>query len=119
MLPPILIWKVLRERSRILKKIGIQQKQVVRKQVIKHQILTGTKEKTQTTQNTAKKSTGSFENKTPVLGSAKKMDISEDLYKELEIDRAWDEKTIRTYLKGIQKIWTQRQGATNDKEQCF
>ena len=44
----------------------------------------GTKEKTQTTQNTAKKSTGSFENKTPVLGSAKKMDISEDLYKELE-----------------------------------
>ena len=79
----------------------------------------GTKEKTQTTQNTAKKSTGSFENKTPVLGSAKKMDISEDLYKELEIDRAWDEKTIRTYLKGIQKIWTQRQGATNDKEQLL
>lgn len=47
------------------------------------------------------------------------MDISEDLYKELEIDRAWDEKTIRTYLKGIQKIWTQRQGATNDKEQLL
>ena len=39
--------------------------------------------------------------------------------KELEIDRAWDEKTIRTYLKGIQKIWTQRQGATNDKEQLL
>lgn len=53
-----------------------------------------------------------------VLGG-KNMDASVDLYKELEIDRAWDEKAIRNHLKGLQKLWTQRQGATNDKEQLL
>lgn len=60
-----------------------------------------------------------FESKTPIFGSAKNMDITVDLYKELEIDRAWDEKSIRNHLKNLQKLWTQRQGATNDKEQLL
>lgn len=50
---------------------------------------------------------------------SKKMNVSVDLYKELDIDRAWDEKSIRNHLKGLQKLWTQRQGATNDKEQLL
>lgn len=55
----------------------------------------------------------------PVFGAVKNMNITVDLYKELEIDRAWDEKSIRNHLKGLQKLWTQRQGATNDKEQLL
>ncbi|SHK92599.1 Anaphase-promoting complex, cyclosome, subunit 3 [Hespellia stercorisuis DSM 15480] len=57
--------------------------------------------------------------KDPVLGSTKNMNLKTDLYKELEIDRAWDEKSIRNHLKSLQKLWTQRQGATNDKEQLL
>lgn len=57
--------------------------------------------------------------KTPIRGAAKRMNVTIDLYKELEIDRSWDEKTIRTHLKNLQKLWTQRQGATNDKEQLL
>lgn len=45
--------------------------------------------------------------------------IAVDLYKELEIDRSWDEKTIRQHLKNLQKIWIRRQGACNDKEQLL
>lgn len=59
------------------------------------------------------------EHKTPVFGSGKNIEIETDLYKELEIDRAWDEKTIRDYLKKLLKIWTQRQGATNDEQQLL
>lgn len=58
-------------------------------------------------------------NKTSFFGSAKKMDITIDYYKELDIDRSWDEKTIREHLKNMEKIWIQRQGATNDKEQSL
>ena len=58
-------------------------------------------------------------NKTSFFGSAKKMDITVDYYKELDIDRSWDEKTIREHLKNMEKIWIQRQGATNDKEQSL
>ncbi len=58
-------------------------------------------------------------NKTSFFGSAKKMDVTVDYYKELDIDRAWDEKTIREHLKKMEKIWIQRQGATNDKEQSL
>lgn len=58
-------------------------------------------------------------NNTSFFGSAKKMDITIDYYKELDIDRAWDEKTIREHLKNMEKIWIQRQGATNDKEQSL
>lgn len=58
-------------------------------------------------------------NKTSFFGSAKKMDVTVDYYKELDIDRAWDEKTIREHLKNMEKIWIQRQGATNDKEQSL
>ena len=47
------------------------------------------------------------------------MTVTQDLYKELELDRAWDEKTIRDKLKAMQKMWTQRQGACNDKEQLL
>lgn len=59
------------------------------------------------------------EQKTPVFGSGKNMEIETDLYKELEIDRAWDEKMIRDHLKKLLKIWTQRQGATNDEQQLL
>lgn len=59
-----------------------------------------------------------FDGKAPAFGT-KNMDITVDLYKELEIDRAWDEKSIRNHLKNLQKLWTQRQGATNDKEQLL
>lgn len=58
-------------------------------------------------------------NKTSFFGSAKKMDVTVDYYKELDIDRSWDEKTIREHLKNMEKIWIQRQGATNDKEQSL
>lgn len=58
-------------------------------------------------------------NNTSFFGSAKKMDVTVDYYKELDIDRAWDEKTIREHLKNMEKIWIQRQGATNDKEQSL
>lgn len=61
---------------------------------------------------------GTTGNKT-VFGAGKNIDVTVDLYKELEIDRSWDEKSIREHLKGLQKLWTQRQGATNDKEQLL
>lgn len=47
------------------------------------------------------------------------MVVTVDFYKELQIDRSWDEKTIRNHLKTMQKLWTQRQGACNDKEQLL
>ena len=47
------------------------------------------------------------------------MDITYDLYKELELDRSWDEKAIKTRLKEIQRLWTKRQSACNDKEQLL
>lgn len=47
------------------------------------------------------------------------MAVTQDLYKELALDRAWDEKVIRDKLKEMQKMWTQRQGACNDKEQLL
>ena len=47
------------------------------------------------------------------------MTVTYDLYKELELDRSWDEKTIKDRLKEIQKLWTQRQSACNDKEQLL
>lgn len=58
-------------------------------------------------------------NKKSILGSGKNIKVDVDFYKELEIDRSWDEKTIRNHLKNILKIWIQRQGATNDKEQLM
>lgn len=45
--------------------------------------------------------------------------VTYDLYKELELNRSWDEKTIKDRLKEIQKLWTQRQSACNDKEQLL
>ena len=47
------------------------------------------------------------------------MDVTYDLYKELELDRSWDEATIKTKLKEIQRLWTKRQSACNDKEQLL
>lgn len=47
------------------------------------------------------------------------MDITYDLYKELELDRSWDESEIKTKLKEIQRLWTKRQSACNDKEQLL
>lgn len=47
------------------------------------------------------------------------MTVTYDLYKELDLDRAWDEKGIKNRLKEIQKFWTLRQSATNDKEQLL
>ena len=47
------------------------------------------------------------------------MDITYDLYKELELDRAWDEAAIKTRLKEIQRLWTKRQSACNDKDQLL
>lgn len=47
------------------------------------------------------------------------MDITYDLYKELELDRSWDEPTIKTRLKEIQRLWTKRQSACNDKKQLL
>lgn len=66
------------------------------------------------------KTTDSFAgNKTSFFGSSKTMEVTVDFYKELDIDRAWDEKTIRNHLKNLYRIWIQRQGATNDKEQLL
>ena len=45
------------------------------------------------------------------------MTVTYDLYKELELNRAWDEKSIKNRLKEIQKSWTLKQSATNDKEE--
>ena len=47
------------------------------------------------------------------------MTVTYDLYKRLELDRSWDEKTIKARLKEIQKMWTMRQSACNDKEQLM
>ena len=47
------------------------------------------------------------------------MDITYDLYKELGLDRSWDETTIKTRLKEIQRLWTKRQSACNDKAQLL
>ena len=69
-------------------------------------------------QNTKNVNSSSGEKKS-VWGSGKKIDVNVDLYKELDIDRSWDEKTIRDHLKSMEKIWIQRQGATNDKEQLL
>lgn len=80
----------------------------------------GSGEQTNNTSNKQKKNINNpFEGKTPVWGTGKNIEISVDLYKELDIDRSWDEKTIRNHLKNIQKTWIQRQGATNDKEQLL
>lgn len=47
------------------------------------------------------------------------MVITYDLYRELELDRSWDESTIKKQLKEIQRLWTKRQSACNDKEQLM
>lgn len=47
------------------------------------------------------------------------MTVTYDLYKKLELDRSWDEKIIKDRLKEIQKMWTLRQSACNDKEQLM
>lgn len=47
------------------------------------------------------------------------MVVTYDLYKELELDRSWDENTIKEKLKEIQRLWTKRQSACNDKEQLL
>lgn len=47
------------------------------------------------------------------------MVVTVDLYKELGIDRTWNENQIREQLKKLQKLWTQRQGACNEKEQLI
>lgn len=80
---------------------------------------TNTNNATSTQKNTANKEEKFSTKQAQFFGTAKNMDVTVDLYKELEIDRAWDEKSIRNYLKQLQKMWTQRQGATNDKEQLL
>lgn len=47
------------------------------------------------------------------------MTVTYDLYKALDLDRSWDEKTIKSKLKEKQKFWTLRQSACNDKEQLL
>jgi len=47
------------------------------------------------------------------------MTVTVDLYKELGLDRSWDETTIRNKLKELNKFWTRRQSACNDKEQLM
>jgi hypothetical protein len=47
------------------------------------------------------------------------LDVTVDLYKELEIDRSWDEKTIRKKIKELNKFWVKREAACNDKEQLL
>lgn len=47
------------------------------------------------------------------------MVVTYDLYKELELNRSWDEHDIKTRLKEIQRLWTKRQSACNDKEQLL
>lgn len=75
--------------------------------------------KTDKKESAKNKTKSSAEEKAAMFGATKNIDVSVDLYKELEIDRSWDEKSIRNHLKGLQKLWTQRQGATNDKEQLL
>lgn len=74
---------------------------------------------TKSTTDNAQRANTAFDGKTPIFGAGKNIDVSVDLYKELDIDRSWDEKAIRNHLKGLQKTWIQRQGATNDKEQLL
>ena len=45
------------------------------------------------------------------------MEVTYDLYKELDLDRSWDEDQIKKKLKELQRLWTKRQSACNDKEQ--
>lgn len=47
------------------------------------------------------------------------MTITMDLYKQLGLDRSWDEKKIRATLTGEQNQWIKRQNACNDKEQLL
>lgn len=47
------------------------------------------------------------------------MVVTYDLYKELELERSWDVSEIKTRLKEIQRLWTKRQSACNDKEQLL
>lgn len=47
------------------------------------------------------------------------MVVTYDLYKELDLERSWDESNIKTKLKEIQRLWTKRQSACNDKEQLL
>ena len=47
------------------------------------------------------------------------MDVTVDLYKELQLDRSWDEKTIRKKIKDLNKFWVKREAACNDKEQLL
>lgn len=47
------------------------------------------------------------------------MVVTYDLYKELSLERTWDESTIKSKLKEIQRLWTKRQSACNDKEQLL
>lgn len=47
------------------------------------------------------------------------MVVTYDLYKELNLERSWDESNIKTRLKEIQRLWTKRQSACNDKEQLL
>lgn len=47
------------------------------------------------------------------------MVVTYDLYKELELERSWDESSIKTRLKEIQRMWTKRQSACNDKDELL
>ena len=47
------------------------------------------------------------------------MSATVDLYKELGLDRSWSENEIKSKLKELQKMWTRRQSACNDKEQLL
>lgn len=47
------------------------------------------------------------------------MTITCDLYKELALDRAWDEKKIKDTLREMQKQWVRRQNACNDKKELL
>lgn len=47
------------------------------------------------------------------------MVVTYDLYKDLNLERSWDESNIKTRLKEIQRLWTKRQSACNDKEQLL
>lgn len=65
---------------------------------------------TYTTNSSASTSTGN-------VYSASQSDVSVDLYKELELDRSWDIKTIQQRLKQLQKMWMRRQSSTTDTDQ--
>ncbi len=45
------------------------------------------------------------------------MTVTVDYYKQLEIDRAWDEKKIKEYLRSRHRQWTMRKNACNDKKE--